>query len=118
MLEVIGTIGSLMAALLLIVVAVLAISVLALVAFAVLAGSMADWRALRRRLGHRKPKLTLKLSGSAIPDRLRAELSGAVPRMRRRLPLGGAQAWAHRRGGGPHRSRIHAHRPAERHTRL
>ncbi|MEQ4722694.1 hypothetical protein [Nonomuraea sp. B19D2] len=53
MLEVIGTIGSLMTALLLIVLAVLAISVLALVSFGVLAGSMADWRALRRRLTRR-----------------------------------------------------------------
>ncbi|WP_433444329.1 hypothetical protein [Nonomuraea sp. CA-141351] len=116
MLEVIGTIGSLMTVLLLIVLTVLAISVAALVGFAVLAGSMADWPGLWRRLTRRRPRLTLKLSGSAVPARLRAELSGSMPRLRRRFPLGGAQPREGRGAGDPRRSRLHAHRPVERHT--
>jgi phosphate/sulfate permease len=89
MLDVFGTIGSVVVVLLLVVLATLVIAVVALVALAVMAGSMTNWRRLWRRLTGRQARLTLKLSGSAVPERRRAELSGGTPRLRRRFLLGG-----------------------------
>ncbi|MFI7701334.1 hypothetical protein [Nonomuraea sp. NPDC049480] len=119
MVEVLGTIGSLLVVLLLIVLSVLIISVVALVALAALAGSMTDWRGLWRRLTRREAGLTLKLSGSTVPERRRAELSGATPRLRRRFRLGGPapedEAPERRRlGGAPRRSGRRGRRPMER----
>lgn len=87
MLTVLGVIGSLVVVLVLIVLAVVAIAVAAMLVLAALAGSMADWRALWRRVTRREARLSLKLSGPAAPERLRAELSGGVPQVSRRFRL-------------------------------
>jgi hypothetical protein len=83
MLEVLGTIGSLVVVLLLAVLAVLLIAVTALIAFAAVAGSMIHWRGLWRRLTRGRAPLTVKPGESAAPERRRAELSGGTARMRR-----------------------------------
>ncbi|MFC5829924.1 hypothetical protein [Nonomuraea insulae] len=112
MMTVLGTIGSLVVVLLLLVAAVLLISVVAMVTLVAIAASMTDWKRWWRQRARRAPALELKLSGEAVPARLRAELSGRVSRVRRRFALGGA----HPGGRGPHRPRLHR-RPVERRTR-
>ncbi|TMR21149.1 hypothetical protein ETD86_16330 [Nonomuraea turkmeniaca] len=119
MLDVLGTIGSLVVVLLLIVVATLAISIVVLVALAAMAGSMIDWRRWWPRLTRTEARLTLKLSGSTVPERRRAELSGGTPRLRRRFLLGGAEPRKRRGfGGAPRRSAPWGHRPLERRSKL
>ncbi|MCK2219227.1 hypothetical protein MF672_036350 [Actinomadura sp. ATCC 31491] len=87
MLDVLGTIGSLLVVLLLLAGAIALIAVLALVVLAALAGTMVDWRRTWRRLTGRDRRLTVKLSGERVPERLRGELTRATPRLRRRFPL-------------------------------
>ncbi|WP_090931286.1 hypothetical protein [Nonomuraea jiangxiensis] len=117
MVAVLGMIGSLTVVLVLIVLAVLVIAVVGLAVLVALAGSMTDWRALRRRLTRGRARLPLKLSADTAPARLRAELSGGIPRVRRRLRLGGLPSG--RRGSGgegadARRLRPHGHRPVRR----
>ncbi|MFB4274002.1 hypothetical protein ACBJ59_01810 [Nonomuraea sp. MTCD27] len=119
MMTVLGTIGSLVVVLLLVVLAVLLISAVAMVTLLAMAASMTQWRTVWRRLTRRRSGLELKLSGPAVPERLRAELHGSVSRVRRRFLLGDARPGERRaaeRGGGPPRSRLHR-RAVERHTR-
>nr|SBO95470.1 hypothetical protein BN4615_P4986 [Nonomuraea gerenzanensis] len=120
-----GAIGSLAVVLLLVVLAVLLISVVAMVTLLAMAASMTHWsrswsrtwsRAWRRLL-RRNPRLELKLSGRTVPERLRAELSGSVPRVRRRFLLGGAPSGAPRRVSGALRG-YRLHRPVERRTKV
>jgi hypothetical protein len=89
MLAVLSTIGSLVVVAILIVAAIVVISVVTMAVLAALAGSMANWRALRRRFGRRGPGLRLRLSHAAAPARLRAPLSGGAPRVSRRFSLSG-----------------------------
>ncbi|WP_188193418.1 hypothetical protein [Nonomuraea sp. SYSU D8015] len=126
MVELLGTIGSLVVVLLLVVLAILVISVIVLVTLAALAGSMTDWRRLWRRLAPRQERLTVKLSGSGVPERRQGELSGSTPRLRRRLRLGGAVSGEGSREGARERLRLggaprrpgRGGRPVERHSRL
>ncbi|MEO3868099.1 hypothetical protein ABGB18_04625 [Nonomuraea sp. B12E4] len=121
MVAVLGIIGSLTVVLVLIVLAVLVIAVAALATFAALAGSMADWQALWRRLTRGRARLTLKFSADTAPERLRAQLTGGIPGVRRRLHLGGARPRPHSpgadgsvgggAGGGP---RAHGRRTVRR----
>ncbi|GGS64369.1 hypothetical protein ACFFV7_01690 [Nonomuraea spiralis] len=99
MLTVIGTIGSLVVVFVLIVLAVLVIAVVAMLALAALAGSLADWRALWRRLTRRGARLPLKLSAPEAPARLRAELSGGTPLVSRRFRLAAVARSGERRPG-------------------
>ncbi|WP_146615601.1 hypothetical protein [Nonomuraea aridisoli] len=112
-------IASLMVVALLVVLAVLLISAVTMTALLAMAATMVRWRGLRRRFPQgragREPRLPLKLSGETVPGRLRAELSGGVPAVRRRLRLGGARPGGHGRdGSGPRPSRLHS--PADRRT--
>ncbi|WP_345573143.1 hypothetical protein [Nonomuraea rosea] len=117
MLAVLGIIGSLVVVIVLVVLAVLLISVAVLVALALLVGTMTDWRAVWRRLTHRRPRLSLKLSGSTVPERRRAELSGSTPRLSRRFLLGGARP-GERGRAKPHRARIRERRPVAGRSKL
>ncbi|TDC06230.1 hypothetical protein E1267_17020 [Nonomuraea longispora] len=114
MVEVLGAIGSLTVVVLLIVMAVLLVAVIAMVTFVTMAAVMLNWRGMRRRLGRGGAGLELKLSGSAVPARRRAELSGGTPRVRRRFRLGARPA----ERGHPHRVRLRDRRPAERHSKI
>ncbi|TDD37500.1 hypothetical protein E1286_37150 [Nonomuraea terrae] len=138
MLTVLGTIASLMIVAILVVLAVLLISAVTMAALLATAATLVRWHALwlrltrrrsqRRSQGHSQrlsqgePRLPLKLSGDTVPDRLRADLSGNVPLVRRRLTLGGARPAGRgsghgRSGAGSHRSRLHLPVTAERRTR-
>ncbi|MGW0809702.1 hypothetical protein [Nonomuraea sp. NPDC002799] len=118
MLAVLGAIGSLVIASLLIVLAVLLVAVVFLAVLAALAGSMTDWGALRRRLSRRRAPLALKLSGSAVPQRLRAELTGRTPRLRRRFVLGDGPPRAPHRIAGESRFGFRRHRGLARRSRI
>ncbi|MFI7612285.1 hypothetical protein ACIBP6_13790 [Nonomuraea terrae] len=134
MLTVLGTIASLMIVAILVVLAVLLISAVTMAALLATAATLVRWHPLWLRLTRRRsqrrsqrlsqgePRLPLKLSGDTVPDRLRADLSGNVPLVRRRLTLGGARPAGRgsgqgRSGAGSHRSRLHLPVTAERRTR-
>ncbi|TDE21340.1 hypothetical protein E1295_46790 [Nonomuraea mesophila] len=114
MVEVLGAIGSLTVVVLLIVMAVLLVAAVAMVTFVMMAAVMMNWRGVWRRLGRGDRGLELKLSGSAVPARRRAELRGGTPRVRRRFRLGVRPA----ERGHLHRVRLRDHRPSERHSKI
>jgi hypothetical protein len=133
MLTVIGLIGSLVVVTVLVVLAVLLVSAVTMVALLTAAATLIRWRILWCRLRHRTANpagapaaaatggLRLRLAGARVPGRLRADLSGNVPRIRRRLRLAAGSAkerpgTRRRSGGDSHRSRRHPPATAERHA--